>query len=175
MQVNSISGYLPGRIVFFLVCYRLWWDRCFLLCLVETLPSFVSLVTFCCLVLPWFFPFILQAAQSGSSVNMVEVRLGWQQRIITQLKDGRFVVVVWLYWLWRIQANCTLLSIDFWKFENRSFFFGFTGEYTHHTSANFVDPSWWESRQHKRSHWWWSASEVLQLFWVLYHMIFTFP
>jgi hypothetical protein len=57
MQVNSISGYLPGRIVFFLVCHRLWWDRCFLLCLVETVPSFVSHVTFCCLVLPWVFSF----------------------------------------------------------------------------------------------------------------------
>jgi hypothetical protein len=57
----------------------------------------LSHVTFCCSVLPWFFPFILQAAQSSSSVNMVEVWLGWQQRIITQLKDGRFVVVVRLY------------------------------------------------------------------------------
>jgi hypothetical protein len=94
MQVNSISGYLPGRIVFFLVCHRLWWARCFPLCLVETVPSFVSHVTFCCLVLPWFFPLISQAAQSSSSVNMVEVQLGWQQRIISQLKDGRFVVVV---------------------------------------------------------------------------------
>jgi hypothetical protein len=73
----------------------------------------------------------------------------------------------------RLTACCCRLI--FGSFKNRLFFFGFTGEYTHHTTANFVDPSWWKSRQHKRSDWWWSTSEVLQLFWVLYHMIFTFP
>jgi hypothetical protein len=94
MQVNSISGYLPGRIVFFLVCHRLWWARCFPLCLVETVPSFVSHVTFFCLDFPWFFPSFCKLLNQAVSVNMVEVWLGWQQRIISQLKDGRFVVVV---------------------------------------------------------------------------------